>query len=103
MINAVNAKKSGLSSSASMQEIAAYITANWTGGSSIGNISYVRHYHSSVCYSICGGTKYDNGNGHQECNICHAIFDINDRGTCTKNVLKCGYTNGQIIKATITY
>lgn len=103
VINAVNAKKSGLSSSASMQEIAAYITANWTGGSSIGNISYVRHYHSSVCYSICGGTKYDNGNGHQECNICHAIFDINDRGTCTKNVLKCGYTNGQIIKATITY
>lgn len=107
MINAVNAKRSGLSSTASMQEIAAYITANWTGGSSNGNISYIRHYHSSSCYIPCPGIMVDDGDGRSLCEYCRRKDDIKWNGTkCAEQgtkVLGCGYSNGQIISATITY
>ena len=117
MINAVNAKKSGLSSAATMQEIAAYITANWTGGSSNGNISYVRHYHSSECNKICGQTSYYekdtiwyDGDGNERhvnqyvCNSCGMAYSYwKWTGSCTNLILRCGYSDGQILSATITY
>lgn len=112
MINAVNAKKSGLSSSASMQEIAAYITANWTGGSSNGNISYVRHYHTDSCKKQCTGTQVwttgvnPDGNFVHRCTKCgafgHYATDSHE-WRCTEMVISCGYSDGQILSATITY
>lgn len=124
MINAVNAKKSGLSSTASMQEIAAYITAYWTGGSFNGNITYERHYHNSSCYFACNSTSFTAiGGGYggnpgdpygytrYRCNNCGYEFnkgsytESNDPpATCPRPAgYICGYNNGQIIKAIITY
>ena len=104
MINAVNTKKSGLSSSASMQEIAAYITANWTGGSSNGRITYTYHHHNSNCYQPCQLDMQDNGEGRSWCPAGHRTDDIDKCGRkCGVLILCCGKSDGQILSATITY
>lgn len=119
MINAVNAKKSGLSSTASMQEIAAYITANWTGGSSNGNISYQKHHHTNECYNGCPGSFDVIGTSSPDdtgwctwtikCNVCGEIRNEYHQSDSywlqgfPHGQKLCAYSEGQIISATITY
>ena len=80
------------------------------------NITYIRHYHSSSCYYTCDGnvvkirTGGINGSGIQTyvvlCQKCgsQGYRAEGDLGIpCGASLLKCNYSDGQIISATITY
>ena len=80
------------------------------------NITYIRHYHSSSCYYTCDGnvvkirTGGINGSGIQTyvvlCQKCgsQGYRVEGDLGIpCGASLLKCNYSDGQIISATITY
>lgn len=88
-----------------MQEIAAYITANWTGGSSTPNIKYTYHVHSNSCYGTCGGQQVHIGNWTNQCTSCGTTSsgEASQAGRCTAYVIKCGKTTSTIESVTITY
>lgn len=111
IIEAINNKRSGLNENAEKEEIATYITAYWTGGSSNGQIQYQYHYHSGSCYYICNGeqtikSNSDNYSYTIRCTKCGASRTTNNGthpGLCTKKFYTCGKNDGQIIGATIVY
>lgn len=80
-----------------------------------GTITYEYHHHDNTCY--CDSTSFTNmgtfetvirpgveGVGiHWKCNKCGNNFDmaLNASPKCTKQI--CGYAEGQVVSATITY
>ena len=109
IIEAINAKKNGLSNTASSQEIAAYITANWAGGSSSGNITYIYHEHNDSCYGVCGGYCYVGGGSGFPlyCSRCGQFAgngsNADSTSICTNKSRKCGKDTSYIDRAIITY
>lgn len=114
IINAVNNRGGNLSANATNTEIAnAISTLNL---SVLGNVTYKYHYHDSNCTGTCGGDlnfsyNYRNENGDYwnayVCSICGKQYDAYDMAEqpsiCTDSRYTCGYSNGQIIGAEITY
>lgn len=81
-----------------------------------GTITYQYHYHESGCVGSCNGSLNYSHNERNEsgdyyniyyCSICGNRYRAYDMETqpriCTATTYTCGYTNGQIISATITY
>lgn len=91
----------------------------------LGNVTYEYHRHDSSCYAICTSSSWTNvgegftGNpadpiGYANWNCSNGHFaqtfasgpgtaPPQITGVCGKSYLTCGYTEGQIVKATITY
>lgn len=110
------------SSTASNSQIAAAVltipqtinTNNLTG-----TITYEYHHHTDSCYRTCGSTSFRgsaqvNGQGMTRngwvCNNCEwCIYGPlgenapSKPSACPNNINLCGYTDGQLIGATITY
>lgn len=130
IIDTINNKCSaGLTIDSSGEEITAAILANWKGGSTAGNIKYNYHYHATEgCVKAnrrCTSRSFtklgwwpqvqgENPCEHAQCNSCGAHhtgprsgesgIDLNF--TCNAIIgsyWPCGYTDGQIISAEITF
>lgn len=75
------------------------------------NIQYEYHYHEDSCYTLyangncnsCGkaGGSYPVGNTPTQCGVCKRSWTWVTNSTTNK--LTCGYTEGQILSATIVY
>lgn len=78
-----------------------------------GTIVYEYHYHKGGCLYVCPGTKerkwcvdgVDSGYYSCVCDVCGYHHDGNygDGDPCGRSWYTCGYSNGQIIGAKITY
>lgn len=112
IIEAVNNRGGNLDSDATNTEIANAI--NSLDLTVLGNVEYEYHYHDSACYYDCDGVLYERDNGDNwsytwyctKCSFTHADhMSLGDRfgETCNRRYYTCGYSNGQIVSATIKY
>lgn len=114
IIDAVNNRGGNLSSDATNTEIANAIKA--LDLTVLGNVVYEYHHHSSNCYGTCGGgLSFSHKNRHDSgdywnvyvCSVCKNSIEVYDMAEqpsyCSVQRCMCGYSEGQIISATITY